>query len=521
MTNEPNHTSGDAPSAFQAADEEIKKADSKANGKSAKTFKERIKATRVTRWVRFGIVAMLWCLFCLWMQNGWLLLVLPLLFDIYITGYIPFTWWRKSKSKMVRSVMSWVDAIVYSLILVFFIFGFIGQNYTIPSSSLEKTLLTGDYLFVNKLIYGPRVPMTPIHFPLVHNTMPFTTEMNSYLETPSVKYHRLKGLRDVEIGDIVVFNFPAGDTVMTKAQNPDYYQLVELYGYENVNNNPMSFGRKITRPVDRRENYVKRCVGLPGQRISIKDGYVWINGKKQAVPENVQFNYFVQTTGNYLSDEYLDELGVARDDRHILRIQEADIPGLKHYDFKINEDGSVPPIYGSMPLTEKMRRQLESDKSNVFKVVREEAFSDPLKLYPFALSDSLMWTRSDYGGENGVLIPKKGLTVPLTEENWLLYERPIRVYEGNTSAEWKDGKVYINGKVAKNYTFKMDYYFMMGDNRDNSLDSRYWGFVPEDHIVGTPWRVLVSFDKDKSIFNGGIRFDRIIKDANPDKVNFQ
>ncbi len=177
-------------------------------------------------------------------------------------------------------------------------------------------------------------------------------------------------------------------------------------------------------------------------------------------------------------------------------------------------------IPSGMPLTEAMRKQLESDKANVYKVVREEAFSDPLKLYPFALSDSLGWTRSDYGGEQGVLIPKKGLKIPLTEENWLLYERPIRVYEGNSSAEWKDGKVYINGKVAKDYTFKMDYYFMMGDNRDNSLDSRYWGFVPEDHIVGRPEAVLISFDKDKGLLNGGIRWNRVLRRANPDASKY-
>lgn len=482
------------------------------------TFKERIKSTKTTRWVRFGIVAVLWLLFCLWMQNAWLLLILPLLFDIYITGYIPFTWWKKSKNKTVRTVMSWVDAIVYALILVFFIFGFIGQNYTIPSSSLEKTLLTGDYLFVNKVVYGPRVPMTPIHFPLVHNTMPFTEDMNSYLEWPSVKYHRLKGLRDVEIGDIVVFNFPAGDTIMTKAQNPDYYQLVELYGYDNVNNNPQAFGQKVTRPVDRRENYVKRAVGLPGQRLKIVDGYVYIDGKKQAVPENMQFSYFVQTSGSNISDELFDQLDIAKDDRILIPTRPDDVQGLAYAGFIVNDNGTVPPIY-RLPLTEATLDALSKNPA-IAKIMREPAENDMMKLYPFALSAEKGWTRSDYGGDKGILIPKKGLTVPLTYENWLLYERPIRIYENNPSAQWRDGKAYINGKPADTYTFNMDYYFMMGDNRDNSLDSRYWGFVPEDHIVGTPWRVLISFDKDKSIFGGKIRFNRILKDANPDKPRF-
>lgn len=158
--------------------------------------------------------------------------------------------------------MSWVDAIVYALILVYFVFNFIGQNYQIPSSSLEKTLLTGDYLWVNKMAYGPRVPMTPIHFPLVHNTLPFINT-KSYLEWPELEYHRLKGYRNVESGDIVVFNFPAGDTVASKVPNPDYYTLVKQNGREIVHSRKDIFGDIIYRPVDRRENYVKRCVGLP------------------------------------------------------------------------------------------------------------------------------------------------------------------------------------------------------------------------------------------------------------------
>jgi len=178
----------------------------------ADDFKRRLKDIKTTRWIRFGIVAAIYIAWVIWMQSPVWLLALILLFDIYITGYIPFTWWKHSKSKATRSVMSWVDAIVYALILVYFVFNFVGQNYQIPSSSLEKTLLTGDYLWVNKVTYGPRVPMTPVHFPLVHNTLPILN-CDSYLDHPSVEYRRLKGLRSVESGDIVVFNFPAGDTV--------------------------------------------------------------------------------------------------------------------------------------------------------------------------------------------------------------------------------------------------------------------------------------------------------------------
>lgn len=465
--------------------------------KAKQSLKARTSGVKTSRWVRFGIVAALWVGFTIWMQTWWLILVLFLLFDIYITGYIPFTWWKKSKNKTVRTVMAWVDALVYALILVYFVFNFIGQNYTIPSSSLEKTLLTGDYLFVNKLTYGPRVPMTPVHFPLVHNTLPILN-CKSYLEWPSVKYHRLAGLRSVESGDIVVFNFPAGDTVMSKVPNPDYYQLVAMNGYDAINNNEAVFGKKITRPVDRRENYVKRAVGLPGERLKIVDGEIWIDGKKQAMPRDAQFAYYVITDGNPLPDSFFDELDIALDDRIRLSVP----------------DGYVP-VY-RLPLTRDMLAKVEAHP-HVAQVTREPADNDPLRIFPFELSAREGWTRSDYGGDDGVLIPKKGMTVPLDYDNWLLYERAIRVYENHPDAQWKDGKAYINGQPADTYTFAMDYYFMMGDNRDNSLDSRYWGFVPEDHIVGTPVGVLISFDKDKSIFDGKIRWNRIFRDANPDK----
>lgn len=488
-----------------------------SKGSFADDFKRRLKETKATRWVRFGVVALIWVLFSLWVGAWWLWPVLILLFDIYITHYIPFTWWKSSKNPVVKTLMSWVDAIVYALILVYFVFSFLGQNYQIPSSSLEKTLLTGDYLFVNKTVYGPRVPITPIHFPLVHNTWPIVGG-NSYSESITNSYHRLKGLRSVEQGDIVVFNFPAGDTVMTKAQNPDYYQLVAAYGYDNVNRDRAKFGEKIWRPVDRRENYVKRVVGLPGQRLKIVDGQIYIDGTAQPMPENVQFNYYFQSLTGPISDAKWEKLGVALDDRIRLGLNGTDPEALRFNGFRVDDNGNVPPIYRS-PLTAAMVAELRRDPG-IGNIMLEPAEGDPLMLYPFGISQRDGWTRANYGGNDGILIPKKGLTVPMTEDNWMLYERPIRVYENHPSAEWRDGHVYIDGKIAVEYTFAMDYYFMMGDNRDNSLDSRYWGFVPEDHVIGTPWRVLISFDKDKGIFEGGIRWNRIFKDANPDKEAF-
>ncbi len=469
----------------------------------------RVKDNTKGRWVRFAIVSVIFLLWVAWMGNWWLALFEILLFDIYITGYIPFTWWKKSKSKTLRGIMSWVDAILYALILVYFIFAFIGQNYMIPSSSLEKTLLTGDYLWVNKMVYGPRVPMTPVYFPLVHSTLPGGAK--SYLDSPSLPYHRLKGLRSVETGDIVVFNFPAGDTVATKLEeSPEYYEvLVEKYGRERVHTDKATFGDIIYRPVDRRVNFVKRVVGLPGENLRISGDTIYINGQAQPMPENAQLNYVVALS-EPLTDDLLKALDVNPSDCSLIT------PGeVRSY---ITHAFAVPEasyIY-ALPLTKGMISTLQ-DRNSLLGI---EKFSNIWNvgqgsMYPRGLADE--WTVSDWGGSTGVVIPRKGMTIRLTPETWALYQRCIRNYENHPEAYFSDGQAYIDGNPAETYTFAMDYYFMMGDNRHNSQDSRFWGFVPEDHIVGTPMFVLASIDSERSIFNGGLRWNRIFRDANPDK----
>lgn len=474
-------------------------------------FVRRCKETKTTRRVRFAIVALLYIAWVIWLNNYWFLLALPLLFDIYITGYIPFTWWKKSKSAAVRSVMSWVDAIVYALILVYFVFNFFGQNYQIPSSSLEKTLLTGDYLWVNKMVYGPRVPITPIHFPLVHNKLPILN-CNSYTSVPENSYRRLKGLRNVESGDIVVFNFPAGDTVATKyEESPEYYDLlVKTYGREELHRNKQQFGDIVYRPVDRRTNFVKRCVGLPGERFKIVDDIIYINGKAQKQPENVQYNYIV-SLARPLTEEQMHEMEITAGD-----VQMIVDPTYRSRFLELLPKSSDTDYLLVLPLTKSMIETLKT-QNNMSDYAKINKFNlyDIKDIFPEGLSES--WTLSNYGGKDGILIPKKGMTVKLDAYNWLLYKRVIRNYERHADAYFKNGSVYIDGKPAKTYTFEMDYYFMMGDNRDNSQDSRFWGFVPEDHIVGTPMFVLISFDNDRSIFNGGIRWNRIFRTANPDK----
>ncbi len=476
-----------------------------------KTFMQRVKENKPTRWVRFGAVSLIFFAWVIWLQNPWVLPWWFLLFDIYITGYIPFTWWKKSESTVTRTVMSWVDAIVYALVLVYFIFAYVGQNYQIPSSSLEKTLLTGDYLWVNKMAYGPRVPMTPIHFPLAQNTMPLIGT-KSYIEQPQWKYHRLKGFTNIKLGDIVVFNFPAGDTVAMKAQNPDVYMLsrmigeemiqtgmvpfpttessiehdaaIRALGMEYIRRTPEEFGEVIWRPVDRRENYVKRTVGLPGDKFQIIDGEIFTNDQKMQQPEDVQFCYtFIHKRWNQMTQKqreaFWDDLEVSQADRV--------------------SDGGVP-------LTAAMVNKLKNNPEVISLKRRTNA---PEILFPLAYAPQHGWTIDNYGP---ITIPAKGMTIELTEDAFAMYGHTIDHYEPH-SASWKDGQAYIDGKPAQNYTFEMDYYFMMGDNRHKSLDSRYWGFVPEDHIVGRPEVVLISFNPDGGGFLG-IRWNRIFKSAN-------
>ena len=259
--------------------------------------------------IRFAIAAITFLLTVIWIGNYWLLLGLPIIFDIYISKKVPWDFWKRTKDgKKPAAWIEWVDALVFALVAVYIINIFLFQNYKIPTSSLEKTMLVGDHLFVSKVSFGPRMPITPISFPLVQNTFPILNT-KSYTEWPTWEYKRLKGLREIKHNDIVVFNFPTGDTVPVFYTNPDYYNSMRNYGQQEImskpallkdknfkseyelhqfinglgqkvlHNNPANFGEIVYRPVDRRDNYVKRCVALPGDNFEIRSNQVYINGK--------------------------------------------------------------------------------------------------------------------------------------------------------------------------------------------------------------------------------------------------
>lgn len=450
----------------------------------------------------FGIVATLYILFALWMQNGWLLLGLPIIVDIYLTKFVPWGAWKRSKNPRVRNILSWVDDILFALIAVYLINLFIFQNYQIPSSSLEKSLLVGDYLFVSKLSYGPRVPNTPLSFPLVQNTLPVLNS-KSYFEWPQWDYKRVKGLGEVKRNDIVVFNFPAGDTVALKVQNPDYYTLVEMHGREAIRLNKATFGDVIYRPVDKRENYVKRCIGMPGDSLEVRNNQVYINGEAAENPENMQLNYFLEITTNGFTEDQYRLMNVSMEDRQ--KVSEGgagDSPLHNFLKFAPDANGQHYPIY-CLPLTQKALA-IAKKLPNVRNVAIEP---DLYRSAYYPVDYHTGWTRDDYGP---IWIPKRGATIELNERNLAFYQRCIKNYENNT-LEIKNGTVYINGKPETSYTFKYDYYYMMGDNRHKSADSRSWGFVPEDHIVGKPIMIWLSLDKDRKLFDGGIRWNRLFR----------
>ena len=398
----------------------------------------------------------------------------------------------------------WIDAGVFAVVAATLIRTFIFEAYTIPTGSMEKTLLVNDFLFVSKFSYGPRIPNTPLAIPFVHHTLP-VIKTKSYSELIHIPYTRWFA-SPVKRNDVVVFNFPAGDTLTKEYDSQDpYYDILQrtqlaltdqLRGQykneEQLRNASYEAARQqvwetytiATRPVDKRENYIKRCVGIPGDTIEIKEGELYVNGQPAFIPPNSATDYKVTTVNRLLSAEELRESGFVMKDVSAESMEGGDFLG----------NGNTYIIN----LTPEEVKKLKAMQgiSEVTKLI--DSTNDP-RIFPREPSVA-KWTTDRFGP---LWIPKKGATIDLNARNMAFYRRAIQVYENNQLEE-REGKVFINGKVATTYTFKMNYYWMMGDNRHRSQDSRFWGFVPEDHIVGEAGMIWMSWE-------GGVRWNRLFK----------
>jgi signal peptidase I len=367
----------------------------------------------------------------------------------------------------------WIDAGVFAIVAATLIRSFVFEAYTIPTSSMEKTLLVNDFLFVSKLSYGPRIPNTPLAMPFVHHTLPLLNT-KSYVEWIKIPYTRWFA-KPVDRNDAVVFNFPAGDTLTKEYDSKyPYYDLVRARGRDRV----WEDFTVVTRPVDKRENYIKRCVAVAGDSLQITDGILFINGKPAFVsPTSATYYNVEMTQGQRLDEESLKEAGVSLNQED----EQPDFQPQQVSGYKINLTLPEYEIVKKLPGVKSVSRDFLNDHD----------------VYPYDTT-RFKWSADNFGP---IWVPKKGATISLTPENIDLYQRAIQVYENN-QWEQRDGKVYLNGKQADNYTFKMDYYWMMGDNRHKSQDSRYWGFVPEDHVVGEAWLIWMSWEH-------GVRWKRL------------
>jgi signal peptidase I len=353
---------------------------------------------------------------------------------------------KEQDLKKKSTINEWLKAILFAFVTIVLFRLLCFEAFTIPSSSMESTLLTGDYVIVSKLSYGPRIPNTPLSFPFAHQRLPFTSYTNSYLDWIKIPYLRLFGSPDIKRNEIVVFNYPMEDE----------------------------------RPVDQRTYYIKRCVAIPGDTLEIKEGQVYINGDFSDLPEKLEFNYKIEADVDTLNSDSISQHGITEGGR---------MKNKGEYWFTLNKETlekikTVPHVSNVSPLIQK-----------------KGSYSD----YMFPENEHFLWNVDFFGP---LYIPKAGDSVKLTIDSLPLYQRIINIYEKNELTTSNDS-VFINGKHSTHYTFKMNYYFMMGDNRHNSADSRFWGFVPEDHVVGKTVIVLMSIDKSKE--ESKVRSDRWFK----------
>jgi len=439
-------------------------------------------------------------------------------------------------------IREWAEAIVFAVFAAAFIRMFLIEAYVIPTSSMEGSLNVGDYLFVSKAHYGIRTPKTIAMIPLLHNRLPFGN-MESYIETPSLPFKRLPALETVDRNDPVVFNYPEGDSVYVIPG-----RTWSVYDYRR-NSIPQSVAARIkagreplvTRPIDKMDHYIKRCIGIAGDSLEIRNRVVFINGKPGKVPTNVQYRYLVKHKGP-INDKQFSDWNISAEDQRFhndkgdnyrmlvlneeqkTKIQALDssieiIPNVMYWvtvpegydntrmkewgidEGNVRSANSVKRLL--LTLTEEQVTALSSSDTSM--VV--ERYEEGDRLFPHDPVKNKGWNVDNYGP---IWIPKKGATITITPNNLPAYHRVISVYEGN-KVEVRNGRIFINGEQTSTYTFKMNYYWMMGDNRHNSEDSRVWGYVPENHIVGKP--LFIWFSTKNASMRDGINWERIFTSA--------
>jgi signal peptidase I len=448
----------------------------------AKKILRKTKSIISNPFFRLLVSTAIYTAWVLWMDQNLLFFGLIIIADLHLTKFVNWRFWRKRlpEGQKRKPTIEFIDSVIIALIIAVSLRVFLIEAYSIPTSSMEKTLLVGDYILVSKLSYGPRMPMTPITIPFTHNTLPFSNGKNSFISSLQLPYKRLSGFSNIKRSDIIVFNYPEGDTIIKSLPEKSYYTFIRQYGRKHTNEK----FTPVYRPVDKRDNYIKRVIAIPGDTIRILNGTAYVNHIPEEKPAGLQYNYSVKIPQGIEDSTIFKKLNISK------------------YDISPNEFNSIYEF----PLTSKMYRTILD--SGYFKAIVRYENIDPIEssmqIFPFDVN--FTWTEDNYGP---LFIPFKGMTIFITPENLPLYRRIITAYEGN-KVYVKNNLIYINGYVEQTYTFKMNYYYVMGDNRHNSNDSRYWGFVPEDHIIGKAKLVWLSLDKSKT-FPHNIRWKNMLK----------